>query len=531
MYADETIDRSGGSPSGERRIDRRELLRGVAGAGLGLAGSALLEGRPSVAWADTPKRGGNLRVAMLGGSTSDTVDAHTMVNQVDSARVMTLYEGLVQLDTNAQVVNVLAESMEPNADATEWTVRLRKGIKFHDGRTVKPEDVAFTFRRIADPKTPLAGAAALAAVDLDNLKVVDDRTLKIPMKAPYAAFPECISASYFFGIVPSDYDPKKPIGTGPFKFDSFTPGQQSVFSAFRDYWQQNGPFLDAVTIIDFSQDTAALNALQGGEIDIFAYAPLSLVNQAKASGQIKALVSKPGQWTPFTMRVDQAPFDNPDVRMAMRLLVDRQQLVNIALSGLGKVGNDVFGQWDPSYDKSLVRERDLDQAKFLLKKAGREGLTVELVTSDIAAGVVQAAQVFARQAKDAGVTVKVRQVTLDVFYGDQYLKWPFAQDYWSYNPYMCQVLESYTPTAWFNETHWDDKAYAALYAKAQATLDPAKRFEVIHEMQQIDFTQGGYIIAAYNQSVDLMGQNVQGLVPTATGLALGNFGFGSAWLS
>jgi len=513
-------------------IRRRSLLRGAAIGVAGAASASLLGLRPSTSRADTPKRGGNLRVAILGGSSADTLDAHSEVSQPDSARVMTLYEGLVRLDTEGKLINVLAESMEANATATEWTIRLHKGVEFHNGKLLKAEDVAHTFKRIADPKAPMTGATTLKQLDLDGMKILDDLTLRVPMKAPYAAFREGISAVYFFGIVPIGYDPKAPVGTGPFKFQSFTAGQQSIFTRFDNYWQAGRPYLDQVTIIDsFANETAAFNALQGGQVDVFAYAPLTLVAQASGGGQIKPLVSKPGQWTPFTMRVDQAPFNDPNVRMAFRLLVDRQQMINLSLSGYGKVANDVFSPWDHCYDSALTRGRDIDKAKFLLKKAGQENLSVELVTGDIAAGVLQAAQVFGQQAKAAGVTVKIRQVTSDIFYGEQYLKWTFAQDYWAYSPYLSQVAQGSLPTAPFNETHWNNERYNQLYEQAQATVDEAKRCELLHEMQKLDFEEGGYIIPSYNQSVDLLAANVQGFDSAATGIALGNFGFDKAWLA
>ncbi len=443
-----------------------------------------------------------------------------------------LYSGLVSLDVDAQLVNGLAESLEPNASATEWTVRLRKGAKFHNGKSVTAQDVAYTFLRVGDPKKPLFGAGALAQVNLAGMKALDERTLRIPMNAPYATFPENIAPIYFFGIVPVDYDPAKPIGTGPFKYQSFTPGQQSVFTRFEEYWDDQQPYLDSVTVINsFADDTAAFNALQGGDVDVFAFAPLSLAAQASPDGPIRALISQPGQWTPFTMRVDQAPFNDPNVRKAFRLLVDRKQMIQLALSGYGSVGNDVFSPWDHCYDRSLVRDRDLDQAKFLLKKAGQEKLAVELVTSDIAPGVLQAAQVFAQQALDAGVTVNVRQVTTDIFFGQQYLQWTFAQDFWNYNPYLSQVSQGYQKGAPYNETHWDNDNYNKLYREALATLDEGKRCEIVKQMQAIDFDQGGLIISSYNQSIDLMTPNVRGFGQSRTGFSLGNYGFGKAWLA
>jgi peptide/nickel transport system substrate-binding protein len=526
----------------DRRVSRRDVLRGAAVGGMFLAGGSLLaacsSGSPSTnpsgsaSTSLTPKSGGNLAVAILGGSDADTVDAHSEVSQPDSSRVMTLYEGLVRLDLDGKLVNILAEEMTPNADATMWTIKVKSGVTFHNGKTLKAEDIQYTFQRIADPKAPKAGATALAPLDIANIKIVDDQTLQVPMKTPYASFPESISAVYFFGVVPIGYDPKKPVGTGAFKLDSFTPGQQSVMSKFSGYWQTGLPYLDSVTIIDsFGTDTAAFNALQGGQVQAFAYAPLSLVQQAQSGGPIKALVSKPGQWTPFTMRVDTAPFNDVRVRQAFRLIVDRKQLIAQSLSGYGSVGNDVFSQWDHCYDGSLKRDQDLGQAKSLLSQAGQAGLTVELVTSDFAAGVVQAAQVFAQQAKGAGVTVKVRQVPAGVFYGTQYLSWPFAQDYWAYSPYLSQVAQGSVKTAPFNETHWDDPTYNNLYAQAQATTDATKRCELINEMEKIDYDQGGYIIASYNQGVDLLAKNVEGFEPAATGIALGNFGFDHAWMS
>ena len=345
--------KDGGAMSAALRaaLGRRDLLK-IGGAGI--LGATMLSPLARPAYAETPKRGGNLRVAMLGGSSSDTLDAHVGVVQPDFCRNALLYNSLVQLDVNAKVVNALAESLEPNATATEWTVRLRKGLKFHNGKPVTAEDVAFTFRRVGDPKKPLFGAGALAQVDLAGMKALDERTLRIPMNAPYATFPESIAPIYFFAIVPTDYDPAKPVGTGPFKYESFTPGQQSVFTRFDEYWEADAPYLDSVTVIDsFANDTAAFNALQGGEVDVFAFAPLSLAAQASPDGPVRALVSKPGQWTPFTMRVDQAPFNDPDVRKAFRLLVDRKQMIQLALSGYGSVGNDVFSPWDPCYDSSL----------------------------------------------------------------------------------------------------------------------------------------------------------------------------------
>jgi peptide/nickel transport system substrate-binding protein len=290
-------------------------------------------------------------------------------------------------------------------------------------------------------------------------------------------------------------------------------------------------YLDSVTIIDsFQNDTAAFNALQGGEVDVYAYATLSLASQVTPGSGLKALVSKPGLYVPFYMNTDVAPFNDVNVRKALRLLVDRQQLIDQSLSGHGIIGNDMFGRWDPAFDDSLKRPRDIDQAKFLLNKAGQTNLNVELTAVDLVAGMIQGAQVYAQQAKDAGVTVNVKQLTPDAYYA-QYGKWPFTQDYWVYQPYLTVVALATLPTAPYNATHWNHQKYNDLYAQAQSIVDPAKRAEIIREMEKIDFEEGGFIIPSFNETIDLISESVQGFESANTGNALGNFGFVKSWLA
>lgn len=477
----------------------------------------------------TPKRGGNLRIAILGGGSADTLDANLNLTQPDSARVLNLYQPLRRVRHGGTFENMLAETMEPNADGTTWTIRLRKGVTFHNGKPLEAEDVAFTFLRVTNPNAPMLGAPELAPINREGIKILDDTTLRVDMHYPFALFDEVVTDPINLGIVPVGYNPRKPVGTGPFKFDSFTPGQQSVFSRYEGFWGQ-AAYTDTVTIIDsFANDTAAYNALLGGQVDAFGAAPLTLARLARADGPIRLLASEATQWTPFTMRVDLPPFDNPDVRKAFRLIVDREQIIKIALSGFGVVGNDVCSRFDGA-PEAFHRGRDIEQAKALLKKAGQQNLTVELTTAEIANGVIQSAQIFARQAMDAGVTVKVRQVTPDIFFGEQFLTRPFSQDFWTLNPYMTQVALSLLPDSPFNETHWRDPAYAALFKQALSTMDAAARAELVRQLQVLDFEHGGYIIPSHNQIVDLYAQHVHGLVP-GTFFALGDYDFSRIWLS
>jgi peptide/nickel transport system substrate-binding protein len=383
--------------------------------------------------------------------------------------------------------------------------------------------VIFSLERITDPKDPKVGNSSISYIDRDNLKKIDERTVRIPLKLTNAAFPDDLG-QYFNAIVPTDYDPKKPVGTGPFKYQSFSPGQRSVFVKNPNYWQTGRPYADQLTIIDFPDDTARTNALLGGQVEAINNLPAAQLASIRGNPNLKVLSSPTGAWQPFTMRIDAAPFDDVKVRQAMRLIVDREQMVQQVLSGQGSVANDLYARYDPMYASDLPqRKQDLEQAKSLLKQAGKEGLTVELVTSPVFNGIVEAAQVFAEQAKGAGVNVKVRKVDTGTFYGDNYLKWPFAQDFWASRVYLAQVAQGDLPNSPFNETHWGKGKFESLINQARGTVDEAKRKEILHEAQQMQYEQGGYIIPYFSNIIDAYSAKIGGFVPAKSGFPFGNY--------
>ncbi len=351
----------------------------------------------------------------------------------------------------------------------------------------------------------------------------------MPCKTPFSTFVELLGA-YYYAIVPVGYDPKAPVGTGPFKYKSFTPDEASTFVRNENYFETGLPYLDAVTISEFTDETSQLNALSSGQVDVIDLLSATSISAVQSS-QNSVLISKGGGWTPFTMRVDQPPFNDVRVRQAMRLIVDRHQMLELNFLGHGTIGNDLFAIWDPVYDHAIPqRQQDIAQAKYLLKKAGRENLSIELIATPLAQGTVAAAQVLAQQAKAAGVTVTLRQLTTTGFF-DEYLKWVFSQDFWYYNPYFPQVAQATLSTAPFNECHFNNSSYNSLYQQALSTLDASKRAAIAHEMQVIDYNEGGYIIPYFPPVIDAFSKKVNGLVPSKTGLPLSGFNFKQLWLS
>src|SRR6478736_858136 len=413
------------------RPSRRNVLKlgmaaGVAGL-TGLAGCGAVPAKPDQ---NAPQlRGGSYSHGSTGGGLKDTLEPYFPVTNPDIARCLQLYEPLLRWNAQYEIEPSVAESVTPNGDNTQWTVRLRDGVEFHNGKTLTADDVIFSLGKVTDPKKPGSGGTELAKIlELKNSKIVDPKTILLQLNQPYAVLDQLL-AEYTVGILPTDFDVSRPVGTGPFSYNRFVPGQLSQFDRFANYWD-DPPFVD---------DAAKVNALLAGQVQSVDNLPSYLAGTIEQQGT-SALISETGAWVPFTMRVDAAPFSDVRVRQAMRLIVDRQQMIDQTLSGYGTLGNDMYAPFDVAYASDLPqREQDIDQAKSLLADAGQEGLQVELFTGDDIGSVAPAAaNLFVEQAKAAGVDVKVTKKT--PFYDDQYLSYPFAQDFWNTRNYIPQAV-------------------------------------------------------------------------------------------
>jgi peptide/nickel transport system substrate-binding protein len=520
----------------DRRVTRRQVLHGAVAGGFALSAAGLLaacggssSGASTSSSAPTGplKTGGTLRVGATGGGATDTIDAHLPISDPDGMRIYNLYEPLAIRPPDFGPLQMLvAESLEPeNGSPKSWIVRLRPGLEFQNGKSLTADDVIFSINRIIDPKDPKVGATSIGYIDRAGMRKLDPLTVRIPLQFANAGFPDDIG-QYFNGIVPVGYDPKIPVGTGPFKYQSFTPGQQSVFVKNPHYWQTGRPYVDELVIIDFPDTTARVDALLGEQVDAISNLPASQIAQVQGTSGLKVLIAQTGAWQPFTMRVDQAPFNDVRVRQALRLIVNRPEMVEQVLSGQGRVANDMYSPYDPAYASALPqRHQDLEQARSLLKQAGHSNLTVELVTADIFQGVLAAAEVFAQQATGAGVTVNLRKVDSGTFYGPNYLKWTFAQDFWFTREYLPQVAQGSLPSSPFNETHWADPTFIKLINQGRAEVDETKRDAILREAETIEYNSGGYIIPYFSNQIDGYITKLTGFVPPKSGVPLGNYGF------
>jgi peptide/nickel transport system substrate-binding protein len=516
------------------RMSRRGLL--AAAGGVALAGTlAACNGSgpasSSGAAARVPRRGGNFRLAVTGGGSADLMDAQKIVTKPDQARLMTAFETLLEYDENFVLRETgLAERVTQDSP-TQWTIELHRGIEFQNGKTFEAEDVVYSLRRIIDVRNGLSGAAGLSALDPERIRAIDRYVVRLTLSRPSSIIADQL-AEYYNTMVPVGYRkwPAPQHGTGGFTLRSFTPGDQSVHERFANCWRSPAPWFDAVTIIDFPSSTAQVNALLAHQVDAITDVPFAHVRAVEAQGS-KVLVSRTGGWLPLCMAIDLRPFTDHRVRQALRLLVDRRGMVEQVLAGYGTVANDLFSPFDPSFDDALPqREQDVDAARSLLRAARVSG-SIDLFTTNGAAGMVDIASVLASQVNraNAGITINIRDDPS--FFANQYLKVAFSGDFWGTRNYLSQVAVSMLPTSPENETHWPPRTgpgsvYVSLFQQALAETDEARRRDLIHEMQRLEYVYGGYIIPFYNDHIDGHSASVLGLRPNRGPLNLDAYGNG-----
>src|SRR5579871_2775125 len=411
------------------RLSRADFLKLGAATGVGLALPGLLT---SAAQAATPKRGGTLRIAAIGGGSSETLNPNQLIGDMDIARSRCLFEGLTDFDPSGKVYNVLAKELSPNKNATVWKIRLQDGVEFHNGKTFTADDVVRAFLYILNPANKTQGQATLEpALQPSGVKKIDKTTVQFTLTKPNSFLPAVLGDARIKIFYPNGTDFAVPVGTGPFKFKSWTRGERSHFVRFPHYHQSGLPYLDAVDYISILDNTARLNALTAGQVDVIAQLDPTLLSQAKSNSNLSVLYKSGAAYTAMYMQTNTAPFTDPRVRQALRLAIDRKQIVQNTLLGLGHLGNDLPCWFDADYDSALAqRQYDPEQAKSLLAAAGQSNLTLQLQTSDAAPGMLGSSTLYQQQAAQAGITINLRQWPTDTYYTAAYRMFPFGMTNW-----------------------------------------------------------------------------------------------------
>lgn len=483
------------------KINRREFLSLTASLGIAAALPSILLSQTAFA---APKRGGTLKLGMGGGSTDDTLDPGTITDSVGSQVNYQIRNTLTEVAPNGDLVGDLAEGWEATPDAKQWTFKLRQGVEFHNGKSFEVADVIHSLRHhiSEDSKSAVKGILE----QIVDIKADGKHSVVMGLKAGNADFPYLLS-DYHVTMFPDGEDPTKGTGTGPFVLESYEPGVRMMTTRNPNYYKEGLPYFDAVETIVIGDASARDNALKTGQVHVTNRVDQKTANLLGRTPNLKVLKVTGTKHYTMPMLVKEAPFGDPDVRMALKLSIDREALLQTVLGGHGVVGNDhPIGSSQPYYHNELEqRVYDPDKAKFHLKKAGMENLTVPLHAADTAFdGAVDAAVLVKEHASKAGITIDVVREPNDGYWSKVWQQKPWCMCYWSGRPTQDWMwATAYERGGSWNDTGWDDNRFQDLMVMARAELDEAKRKEMYFEMQQLCRDEGATPVPLF--ASDLMG--------------------------
>lgn len=456
---------------------------------------------PGMARAQTePVQGGVLRIGLQNASQNDNLDPGTWsTSWIGTSFNGGTYNNLVEILPDGSVAGDLAESWEPEPGAAIWRFKIRQGIKFHDGRDLALEDIRQSFLHHMGEGSTSGARAIVEQISQIDLEGTD--TVVFTLKTGNADFPFLLS-DYHLSIYPSleggGID-MSGVGTGAFVLDSFEPGIATRLLRNPNYHKPGLPHVDEVEMISIPDATARLNALLTGEVDVIDDLDTRNVPMIEASADFQVLRVPSLRHFSFDMDTNVAPFDNRDVRMALKYAIDRDDIIEKVFLGEGKKGNDnPVSTIQTFYHAMPQREYSIEKAKEHLAKAGLEAVTVDLSVAENAfPGAIEAAVLFKEHAAPAGITINVIQEAADGYWENVWLKKPFAGVDWFGRATVDWLFSTiYTSDAPWN-TGWSNARFDELHAQARAETDVAKRTAAYAEMQEIIHNEGNIITVAF----------------------------------
>ena len=488
----------------ENKISRRQFIRGLTA--LGISSTMMPALLSSNAFAATPIKGGHFRQAMTGAGTSDSLDPGLLLANHAINFSSQISNCLVEIDHNFKPVPELAESWDASPDAKTWTFKLKKGVEFHNGKTMTAKDVIFSINHHRKEDSKSAAKPYLKIVK--DVRQDDNHTVIIELSEGNADFP-FIMGDYHIRIYPdgtSGKDWEKGIGTGPYILETWEPGVKGITKRNPNYFKSDRAHFDSVETLAIADVNARSNALKTGRVDVIDRVDLKTVHLLKRMPKINVTAVTGTMHYSMPMLVDQKPYDNNDVRTALKLAVNREEMLNKILKGYGELGNDhPISSVNRYFDKNLAqRSYDPDKAKFHMKKAGMLDHTFNLHAADAAfAGAVDAAVLYQESAKKAGIKIKVVREPDDGYWSNVWTKKEFCMCYWSGRPVEDMMFSvAYAAGAPWNDSRWNHDRFNQLLKTARAELDDSKRQQMYGEMQRLVRDEGGVIIPMYNQIVE-----------------------------
>jgi peptide/nickel transport system substrate-binding protein len=481
------------------KISRREFIVKTSALGLSVAVSPVLLSKK--AQAAKPKKGGIVKIGWSDGSVSDSLDPSLMNQPFPMLMSYFIWDKLVDLDINGVPRSELAESFEPSADLKTWTIKIRKGVEFHNGKTVDSEDVvaSLNYHRKEDSKSDLK---ALFSPVLD-IKKDGKHVVVIKLNQSYADFPHLLA--WRAGVIcPAKDDSihwKKGIGTGAYILKEFEPGVRAFLEKNPNHWNQDIGHFDQVELLVITDTAARTNALITKKIDIMDKPDLKTASKLNNMSGLRVEETASYAHMHMPMLTDVPPFDNKNLRLALKHAIDRNALMKTVFKGHGTVGNDhPISPAHQFFAKELPqRQYDPDKAKYYWKKSGYGNTPLKFHTADAGSpGGIDAALLFKEHASKAGINIDVVRVPDDGYWSDIWRVKPWCMCYWSGRSSEDMMFSTaYAAESKHNDTRWKNERFNKLLLEARGERDNNKRREMYFEMQKLVNEDGGTVIPIF----------------------------------
>jgi peptide/nickel transport system substrate-binding protein len=480
------------------------LKTGVAAGVLGLTGMPLR----------AQTRGGKLTAGLSGANTSDSWDGrtHSDLFMIASAQGA-VFDSLTEVGADGLLKGELAESWEASADAKVWTFNLRRGVTFHNGKSFGADDVLESLQMHVAEGSKSAAQPIVSAIS--EMTKITDHQVQFTLESGNADLPYLLS-DYHILMYPAGQIEEaiaQGIGTGLYQVQSFDPGVRMVATRYADHYKgDDAGFFDEIEYIAINDNTARTNALLTGQVDAINRIDFKTEALLRANPAVRIQELTGNQHYIFPMLTKVAPFDDVNVRRALKYGINRQEMVDKILLGHGQVGNDSpIGPANQYYNGDMEQlAYDPDKAKFYLKEAGLDSIDLDLSASNAAfEGAVDGALLYKNSAAAGGININVVQEPADGYWSNVWLKKPWCASYWSGRATEDWMFSTaYEAGAPWNDSQWDQPRFQELLLSARAELDSDKRREQYFEMQQILRDDGGVILPMFANYVQALNNRI-----------------------
>lgn len=490
------------TPAGDTtRISRRRLLQTGGALGALAAAATVLpaaaSNRPVIrfnndvnAQTETPKKGGTLKYGL--STDPSNFEPHISTGAASGSVKIMCYSTLLTYNPKGEIIGDLAEKFGWVDDKT-YEVTLRKGVTFHNGDPLTPEDVIFSYNRIKDPKTAATNAPKFA--DVQTIEAANGNVVRFHLSQPNVVLPYTLADNNSMIVskkwIESGVDPKTTMmGTGPFKFIERKPGISITLKRNDNYFLEGLPHLDGITFQPMADDNARVTALRSGSVDFIDYVPYTQMTVIQKSND---LVLQSDNvlgfgWVAFV--ADKAPVNDQRVRQAFAYGMDRDKMVEVAFSGHGApITGGVYPEGWIGYSPDLANtyKPDYDKAKSLLKQAGHDPLDIDMLSTSTYSVIQRPAVAAQSELKKADINVKL-QLQEWLTFRQTVQAGTYAVHAWGsslgYNDPDC-LSEWLTSTGFFGkQIHFKDDQIDKLFAEGRQTTDKNKRQEIYHDIEK-----------------------------------------------